>query len=462
MSLLSKLLAAWARRGIRAKSLIASIAVMTIGLSIGGSALVIILERSLTNTVMSNSRQRAIDIAAQVSAGGLRAAEPVLNTTPSDGVLMQVIGPNGSVLLASAAIDGEVSLVIPKNSIASLQPKTQFVSIDSIKYVASIQPVLNRLDAAWVIVAQSLGPIDATVKTVTLIVLIASPFLIFSVGLVAWRASGNALVSVAAIRSQVESIGHTKLTDRVPVPISNDEISDLAKTMNSMLERLEISVDAQKRFVADVSHELRSPLASIKTTLEVALRSEKTTDWKMAHKIVEEEVCRMSLLVDDLLLLAKADSGQLTPQLKEIDLDDLLGHEIANFRRTTQLKLNLVTQPVKTAGDSLKLSQAIRNILDNASRYANKQVWVSLKAEGANVEITIEDDGPGVTLENRLKAVERFVRLDQHRSRDYGGTGLGLAISAEIMASHNGSLSLSDSLHGGLCATLVLPIKSKA
>jgi signal transduction histidine kinase len=447
----------WARRGIRAKSLLAAIAVMTLGLSIGGSALVIILEDSLTRTATTNSKQRALDIAAQVTSGGLKAAEPILNTTPGDGVLVQVTNSVGSVLLTSAAIAGETSLIDFKQVNISPLLGSTIVAIDSIRYVVSINQVVGTDEAAWVIVAQSLGPIDATVSTVRLIVLIAAPLLVLSVALVAWKASGQALKSVAAIRSQVDSIGHSKLSERVPVPMGQDEISDLAKTMNSMLDRLEVSVDAQKRFVADVSHELRSPLASIKTTLDVANRIGTNSEWAKAYEILNDETSRMSLLVDDLLLLAKADAGQLNLQLKEIDLDDVVTRELINFKATSTLKLDQAIQPVKILGDDLKVSQALRNILDNAKRFAKQQVWISLNVAGDHVEVTIEDDGPGIALENRVKAMERFVRLDQHRSRDDGGTGLGLAIAAEIMASHNGSLKLNNSVHGGLCATLTLP-----
>lgn len=462
MALLMSIRKIWASKGIRAKSLIAAISVMTLGVSIGGTALVLVLDQSLTSTVISNSKQRALDVAAQISAGGLKAAVPVMNNTPRDGLLVQVTNSAGSVLLASAAIEGEVSLIDLRAAATKLQSETRFVSIDSTRYAVSVHEVPGTLEAAWVIVAQSLGPTDSTVNTVRLIVLFTSPLLVLSVALFAWGASGQALRSVGAIRSQVESIGHAKLSQRVPVPISKDEIADLARTMNIMLERLEVSVDAQKRFVADVSHELRSPLASIKTTLEVAARIDRNSGWNKTFKILNQEANRMSLLVDDLLLLAKADAGQLTPKLVEIDLDDLLAHELENFRATSNLKLSQVTEPVKALGDSLKISQAVRNLLDNASRFGKQQVWVSLKAAGANVEISIEDDGPGIALENQLTAIERFVRLDKHRSRDDGGSGLGLAIASEIMASHNGSLRLGNSAHGGLCATLALPRLSKA
>ena len=448
----------WRGRGIRFKSLLAATLVMTAGLAVGGATVVLVLEQSLTNNVVASAKQHAIDIAAQVSAGGVDAAKPVLNTSPGDGILVQIANPDGKILLSSAAIEGEPSLI----KVGSLLPGESKLSdrnlIDNISYAVSAQQA-NSADGttSWVIVAQSLGQVSVTTTTVALIVFAASPLLVAAVGFVAWRATGQALMSVSAIRDRVESISHSKLNERIPVPMADDEISALARTMNNMLSRLEVSANAQRQFVADVSHELRSPLASIRASLDVAEKIGTSQAREMSSVIVNDEAKRMSLLVDDLLLLAKADAGQLGITYADVDLDDLLGAEINRLRGQTGLKIEAKIQPTRIRGDGLKLSQTIRNLLDNASRFALKGMRISLSVEHSSALLRIEDDGPGIAAEDRIKAVERFVRLDQHRSRDVGGTGLGLAIANEIILAHGGSMDLGVSDLGGLKVEIKIP-----
>jgi signal transduction histidine kinase len=263
--------------------------------------------------------------------------------------------------------------------------------------------------------------------------------------------------SVDDIRSRVADITTSDLTERVPVPGSRDEVAALAVTMNEMLARIEAGHDAQRRFVGDASHELRSPLTTIISALEVAVAHPEVLGGELATTTLMPEALRMKALIDDLLLLARADERGLEMAREDVDLDDLAAAELERMRRETDLDVSADLEPARMTGDPAALSRVLRNLFDNAARHAVSRVHVSVRQLADHVLVEVGDDGPGIAPAHRQRVFDRFVRLDPDRSRTAGGAGLGLAIVREIVLGHGGSVSIGDGIGSGTTVTVQLP-----
>jgi signal transduction histidine kinase len=223
-----------------------------------------------------------------------------------------------------------------------------------------------------------------------------------------------------------------------------DEIGRLARTMNDMLDRLQSSAERQRRFIGDASHELQGPLATVRTELEVALAHPEKANWPAAAADLLEENERMTRLVQDLLFLARADEGSAAARpMARVDLDDVVLAEVERARAHARVPIDLSkVSGAEVRGNADDLGRVVRNLLDNAERYARTTVTVSLVTVGAVVELVVADDGPGVPDTDRDRIFERFRRLDEARSRNTGGSGLGLAIAREAVTAHGGDISV--------------------
>jgi signal transduction histidine kinase len=309
-----------------------------------------------------------------------------------------------------------------------------------------------------VVAQRSLAEVDSTVSKLTNIMWFAVPGLIGLVALAAWYFAGRALRPVEAIRLQAESITGSTMHRRVPEPDTDDEVGRLARTMNAMLDRLETSSQQQRQFVSDASHELRSPLASIRTNLEVALRNADRADWPaVANRALAEDV-RMEDTVSELLELARLDESvgpAPLATLPEVDLDELVLDDTVQQRRvpidTTRVSAGRVH------GRREQLTRVVRNLVDNAARHANAHVAVGLVTDDDGVELTVDDDGPGIPVEERERVFDRFTRLDDGRTRDAGGLGLGLSMVKAITEQHGGSVTIDDAPLGGARVRVRLP-----
>jgi signal transduction histidine kinase len=266
---------------------------------------------------------------------------------------------------------------------------------------------------------------------------------------------------VEAIRRQAEVITGQRLNQRVPEPPTRDEIYRLARTLNDMLARLEASAKRQERFVADAAHELRTPLASLRTRLETALlRGDDEAGPELLQGLWSETV-RLGSLVDHLLLLARSDAGTLRARARPVDLDDVVGEVLSSTQAGDVVLRARSVEPVQVTGDAALLEQVLRNLVENAVRHAVRAVDVSLSSEGSHAVLTVDDDGPGIPESERAEVFQRFVRLDDSRDRKRGGVGLGLAIVAEIVRVHSGRVDVSDSPSGGARLTVRLPMASE-
>jgi signal transduction histidine kinase len=244
------------------------------------------------------------------------------------------------------------------------------------------------------------------------------------------------------------------VADRLPVPKSDDEISRLAVTLNGMLDRLAAARDRQRAFVADAAHELRSPLANLRTALEVAQRHGVPPN--LADELLID-VERLSRLVDDLLLLARADDAVVPAAGREpVELRGVVT-EVADRFRAARVPVSVVDGgPVWTVGERNGLVRVVDNLVHNAVRHAAGRVVVAAAADDGSSLVTVTDDGPGIPVAERERVFDRFTRLDDARARDAGGAGLGLAIARELLRRQGGTVRLADA-DPGLCAEVRLP-----
>jgi signal transduction histidine kinase len=321
------------------------------------------------------------------------------------------------------------------------------------------QREINTTAGTITLVAQqSTAAVNRTVHSVSTVLLFAVPAMILLVALAAWYFTGRALRPVEAIRLEAEAITGSTMHRRVPEPDTDDEVGRLARTMNAMLARLETSSQRQRQFVSDASHELRSPLASIRTNLEVALRSGERADWPAvaARALAEDE--RMEDTVSELLELARLDEHEETApieSLPEVDLDELVLDDTVQQRRVPVDTGRVLAGRVHGRRDQLQ--RVVRNLLDNAARHASSTVAVGLVTGDDVVELTVDDDGPGIRPEDRELVFERFTRLDDGRARDAGGLGLGLSMVKAITEHHGGTVVIEDAPLGGARLRVRLP-----
>jgi signal transduction histidine kinase len=309
-----------------------------------------------------------------------------------------------------------------------------------------------------VLYAHTLESVSESVRAMTVLLSVGLPLLLVVVGATTWWMVGRALAPVDAVRREVDAISASQLHRRVPEPGSSDEVARLTATMNRMLDRLEQARDRQRRLVSDASHELRSPVAVIRQHAEVALaHPERTTTAALAETVAAEGL-RLHQLVDDLLLLARADEGTLQLDRRPLDVDDVVFDEVHRLRTTTVLHVDAsAVSAARAFADPAATRRIVRNLTDNAVSHARTRIGLSLTETDGVVVLHVDDDGPGIAADDRTRVFDRFVRLDDSRARDDGGAGLGLAIVTELAAAHGGDVTVADSPLGGARVTLRLP-----
>ncbi|WP_433728257.1 sensor histidine kinase [Actinoplanes sp. CA-051413] len=273
------------------------------------------------------------------------------------------------------------------------------------------------------------------------------PAAILFVAAVAWWAAGRALRPVERMRAELARITAADMSSRVPQPRTGDEIARLAVTMNETLDRITDAAERQRRFVADAAHELRSPLAGLRNTVEVAATHGGVVDPEVLRTGTE----RLQRLIDDLLLLARLERTA-PARGKPVDIaaiaEELVGER--RYRVPPDERFVVVAEgPAQVIGREEELARMLRNLLDNASRYARDRITVTVaEAEPGIVRVEVRDDGPGIPEADREQVFERFARVDQARDRRHGGAGLGLAIARDIAVRHGGSLYAADTASG--------------
>ncbi|MFJ9586426.1 ATP-binding protein [Streptomyces acidicola] len=334
---------------------------------------------------------------------------------------------------------------------APITPGTATVDGHTADYrVAAVDVTTSQKVTLTVYAGASLSAEEGAVGTVQTAMLIGLPLLLVTVGCATYVVTRRALRPVEGIRVEMAAITASEdLSRRVPEPDTHDEIARLARTTNETLAALETSVERQRRFVADASHELRSPIASLRTQLEVGAAHPELLDVEGAVL----DTVRLQRLAADLLLLARLDAGERPPQDARFDLAKLVREE-ADGRDRVHLD---GVGSVEVTGSRGQLVRVLANLLDNAERHARDRIDVALRTEGTWVVLRVADDGSGVPAAERERIFERFVRLDESRSRDDGGAGLGLAIARDIAVRHGGTLRAGEAPQGGALFELRVP-----
>ncbi|WP_329290491.1 sensor histidine kinase [Streptomyces sp. NBC_01455] len=313
---------------------------------------------------------------------------------------------------------------------------------------AAVEVSVKSKGALTVYAGAPLSAEQGAVRTALTVMLTGLPLLLAVVAAVTWRVTRRALRPVEGIRSEMAAITASEdLARRVPVPDTQDEVAGLARTTNETLAALETSVERQRRFVADASHELRSPIASLRTQLEVGAAHPELLDVTGAV----EDTVRLQRLAADLLLLARLDAGE-RPAGTRFDLAGLAREEVSRRPGVT-----VEGASAEVVGSRGQMARLLGNLLDNARRHARSRVAVTLRAEGPWAVLEVADDGAGVPAAERERIFERFVRLDEARGRDDGGAGLGLAIARDVALRHGGTLTVGEARGGGALFTLRLP-----
>ena len=437
------------RGGIRVRITGIAMAVVIVVLVATGVALMASQRRILTDNLDDVLRTQSRIIEQAYTAGQLNSAIAVQG---DEDAIAQVVDHDGHVLATTGNFAAQPALESPGSN------STTFRTIS-----LPIGPTKFRLMSRSVneVVIHTGTPIDDINESVAALrrgLLAAIPAVALIIGVCVWWLVGRTLRPVELIRSQVAGISDVIVDQRVSEPRANDEIARLARTMNSMLDRVEGASRREQRFVADASHELRIPLTRIRSELEVDLAHPRTADPLATHRSVLEEVDALQRLVEDLLHLARSDNHTNQLEKAPVDIDDLALAEAERLRVDTNVLVD--TSHVSAAqaiGDRDQLSRAVRNLCENAARHARSRVTLATSEHNGMVQLSVTDDGQGIPEHERSRVFERFARLDQARGYASGGTGLGLAITLDIVERHGGSIALEEADGGGARFIVSLP-----
>ncbi|MGH3317673.1 MAG: sensor histidine kinase, partial [Nocardioidaceae bacterium] len=437
---------------MRARTTLLAAAVVGVALIAGAVVLVLILQSALTRSGDAAALVRLGDLEGQVEAG-----HPPRNVTSlGDDTVVQVLDARGDVVPATGDRPKGRTLVTfrPTGAAPVVHTVNNVVADSSERESYRVWAVRAHTPAGprFVYVATSVEEVAEATTLLRTSLVVGIPFLLALLAFITWLLLGRALRPVEAIRAQVADISEHALDRRVPEPATGDEVSRLAKTMNGMLVRLEAANRRQREFVADASHELQSPLTSLRSQLEVSLAHPTAIDWRATAAGLLADSDRMERIVRDLLYLARSDALPPQPVTTLVDLDDIVldetqrlrGGHLARFVRFDTTKVSAA--PVRGRGDELR--RMLRNLLENAARHARRTVRLGLRTTGDAVVLLVEDDGPGIPASDRDRVFERFVRLEEGRSHAFGGTGLGLAIVRTVAERHGGTVWLEPSRHG--------------
>ncbi|MGN9913629.1 sensor histidine kinase [Phytohabitans sp. LJ34] len=429
------------------------VAGLALGLTVGGVMMVFALGLGLQATAEGEARQNAEGVAALVEADTVPVPLPV-----AGDVWVQVVDDHHRVIYASIDAD-RMTPVLGEDKMARARAGDSFdIEGDRPGLRGPATVVAAQAGPDTVLVAKSLADLSQSVRLLRTILLIAFPLLLIALAAVAWRVIGLTLRPVEALRSGAEEITGGARPGQLPLPDSHDEIHRLAVTLNGMLDRLEAARARQRAFVSDAAHELRSPLTNMRTQIEVAQRLGERTDWPAVADDLLLDTQRLSRLVDDLLLLARADeAGTRTLRAVPVELGELVT-SLAERYPSPPVTAAVPDDPLWISGEPEALARAVANLVDNAVRHTRTTVRVEVRADGPYHLVTVADDGPGIPVADRARVFDRFTRLDDARARDAGGAGLGLAIVRELVRRHGGTVRLADATSGtGLHAEIRLP-----
>jgi signal transduction histidine kinase len=441
-------------RSLRARLMAVGVTGVALALALGSLILYAVLTVTVNRTVDDSALASARAVAAMVDSNTVPDPLPV-----SGSQVVQVVDSSGAMISTSVGADRLTPLLRSSELVKALAGERISIPGARAGLSGNLRVIAVRAGppsaTRSVIVAAPVGDIEESQRVLGATLLVTYPPLVVIMALIAWRVIGWTLRPVETLRSGAARISGSDQDERLAVPQSSDEIRALALTLNDMLDRLAAARARQRAFVADAAHELRSPLASMRTQLEVAQHLGEGGE--LAADLLTD-VARLSALVEDLLLLARAGNDANHPPAREsLDVRALL-FATANRYAGARVPVTVATGPaVHARANPEELRRVLANLVDNAVRHAGSAVSLAVRAEGGRALLTVTDDGPGIPAHERERVFARFARLDDARDRDAGGTGLGLAIVRELLRRADGSISLQDNPSGpGLAAVVHL------
>jgi two-component system, OmpR family, sensor kinase len=460
-------------------------AAMTIVLVVLAGATYFVLRQNVVRRADANATELADSFLATVNAELGDATKP---DSVDDGiaaaisehrfrdVLFVVFDPQGDFLGATDAHSPPGGWTSPTREIliASLRPLVQVphafrtIHIGDREYRGYVRHFSIDQQEATLFVLQSLHRQNEFLETLVGTFGVIIPLAILLAGVGGYLLAKRSLAPVVTMSVQASRIGSENLYERLQIKNPSDELGQLAASFNELLDRLNQSFDRQRRFVADASHELRTPVAILCGEAEVTLAQEKRTEqeYRESLQILREEAKRLKHIVEDLFTLSRADAGQHPLAPTDFYLEELVAECAKNVRTLASAKQIGVScesnDELPVHGDEPLLRRMLMNLLDNAIKYTPEGGSVSLRCteEGGRYRLSIEDSGHGIPLELQPRIFERFFRADKARSRgetDSGGAGLGLTIASWIAGAHGGKIELTQSTPEGSLFTVFLP-----
>jgi len=422
-----------------------------------------VLRVSLTRSVDDTARQGAAGVVALIDANRLPTPVPV-----APDVTIQVLDSAGQITDVSPDSDRLVPLLSPAHA-AAIARNGEATLLNGPAYgMPSLIRVtaVRAADGSLVIAAVPYSSVSSSLSVVAKALVFGTPvvFVLFTGAI--WLAVGSTLRPIDLLRRGAARVTGTAVPADLPVPEARDEVRSLALTLNDMLDRLAAAQQRQRALVSDTAHELRSPIASIRAQLEVALDHPEGQDWESTARDVHADVLRLARLAEDLLLLARLDERAGTPRHgATMDLAELSASVVARYAGArVPVVCEGCAEPCLVSGDWDALDRLLVNLIDNAVRYAKSGVTVTVGREDTQVALAVTDDGPGIPGADLERAFDRFARLDDARSRDGdegGGAGLGLAIVRATAEAYGGTAHLEPAAAGadppGLSAVVRLP-----
>jgi heavy metal sensor kinase len=441
---------------IRIRLTLAFAVAMAVVLAAIGVFLYVRLGSSLDEAIDEDLQTRLAEASAQVSRGEEVSSpgdpeERVVQVLANDGALLGTTSTSEALLgqteLARAQ-DGRAWLVLPE--VAGLDGR--------------IRVLATTVDTAQgervIVVGASLEDRDDAVRELLTLLVIAAPVALLLASLLGYGLATLSLRPVESMRREAAAISAAEPGLRLSVPPARDEVSRLGETLNTMLERLEAALERERGFVADAGHELRTPLALLKTELELALRQPRSeAELEAAVRSAACETDRIAQLAEDLLLLARSDRSQLPLDRERVPVQPLLDAVAARFRgraddegRTIEVE---AADVLDVSADRLRVEQAVGNLVDNALGHGHGTVTLTGVERNGHVELHVLDEGAGFPADFLPRAFERFRQADAARAGS--GTGLGLAIAEAVAAAHGGSAHAENRVDGGSDVWLALP-----
>ena len=419
-----------------------------------------IVATSLANDLAEGQQ---VDDAARSTASELASRSYLVAIYDDRGRLLSEAGREDDIVIALPPLDD-----IPSDGAAALITIVEADDLDDRHRLALRRVTVPPGVAYVIVVGSSLEPTDEELGSLRGILSYVVPLSLIIAGLGGWFLARRSLSPVVAMAERARQIGVGSLNARLPVVNPRDELGRLAETFNALLSRLEGSVEQQRQFMADASHELRTPVTIARTAASVALQQPTRTegDYRETLAIIEQETVRLSRIVDDLFTLTRADAGTYPVRKTPIYLDELVDEVVRAARVVaTTRNVSIVAEcihPAPFTGDEDLVRRLIVNVLDNAVRYSppDGAVRVALDRAGDDYAVSVSDQGPGIAVEVQPRIFERFYRVDAARTHGGGGdggAGLGLALARWIAQAHGGDIVLATSSRLGSTFVITLP-----